>query len=308
VAHQITVNALPTGTVSVTFPDWFPSGAGTVVITDKEFSKLNPNWFTTSNSLGVAVLTDGGYVTEEGAHVLGIISALPSGNVGVTLPDWLPEAPSGRVYTPPSAPVVTPTGTAGTTSYFYKVVALFATGQSAASAEGSTTTGNATLSVTNYNALSGYTVSGATGYNVYRGVTAGYENTLVNATPITTSTYNDEGGGTTVSFVPSSSYSYVTVTTDEFGKLSPDLFTTANGLGKAVFVDGGVLATGAAHKVSVVNPLPAGTSEVNLPNHRVLRAGESAVISKEEYSKINPALFTSSNSFKTAILVDGGSV
>ena len=307
-AHQITVNSLPVGTVSVTFPDWFPRYAtGAVVISDQHFSLLNPAWFTNANSMGVAILVDDGYVTEEGAHLLGIITTLPTGNVSITLPNWLPEYPTGKVFTAAPAPTLATGGTAGTTSYFYKVVARFSSGQAATGAEASITTGNATLSPTNYNTLSAYSVTGATGYDIYRGTAAGNENVKVNSTPVTTSTYNDTGGGTSA-VVPASSYSYVTVTTDEFGKLPPSLFTVTNAWSEPIFVDAGPLATGAAETVSVISNLPAGTSYVELPTRRVITAGQSVVLSREDFSKMDPALFGSSNSFGKAVLVDGGTV
>ncbi len=54
----------------------------------------------------------------------------------------------------PAAPTVTPEGTAGTTTYDYEVAAVNAYGSTPASAAGSTTTGNATLSATDYNLVS----------------------------------------------------------------------------------------------------------------------------------------------------------
>lgn len=75
----------------------------------------------------------------------------------------------------PSTPVVTNGGTPGSTTYSYQVVCtqdgLAASNyHSAPSATGTTTTGNATLSNTNYNLLTGYddTLYGYRGCNVYR--------------------------------------------------------------------------------------------------------------------------------------------
>lgn len=70
----------------------------------------------------------------------------------------------------PSAPTVTPTGTTGATSYGYKVEALNHDQTSIASAAGTTTTGNAALSTTNYNHVTWVAVTGATGYRIYRTV------------------------------------------------------------------------------------------------------------------------------------------
>ena len=73
----------------------------------------------------------------------------------------------------PSAPTVTPQGAAGSTTYTYKVVAMHRHGQTAASSAGSTATGNATLSTSNYNSVTWTAVTGATAYRIYRTVAGG---------------------------------------------------------------------------------------------------------------------------------------
>jgi hypothetical protein len=78
----------------------------------------------------------------------------------------------------PTSPTVTPTGTTGSTNYSYAIQAFNSSGQSSSSTPTQTTTGNATLSATNYNAISYSAVTGATGYNIYR--------TASNGTPSTT--------------------------------------------------------------------------------------------------------------------------
>ncbi len=70
----------------------------------------------------------------------------------------------------PSAPVVTPTGTTGATSYSYKIVGANKDQTSVASSAGSTTTGNASLSSTNFNRVTWTASSYATYYYVYRTV------------------------------------------------------------------------------------------------------------------------------------------
>jgi hypothetical protein len=73
-----------------------------------------------------------------------------------------------------SAPSVTPRGTAGSTSYGYTITAVSAAGgETLASTAGTTTTGNATLSSTNYNELFWNLVNGAVSYKVYRTVSSG---------------------------------------------------------------------------------------------------------------------------------------
>lgn len=75
------------------------------------------------------------------------------------------ELPS---VTTPTAPTVTPTGTAGVTSYSYKIVARNRDMRSIASAAGSTTTGNATLTSGNFNRVTWPAVTGASFYEVFR--------------------------------------------------------------------------------------------------------------------------------------------
>ena len=71
----------------------------------------------------------------------------------------------------PAAPTVTPQGAAGATSYSYKVVAVNASGsRTAASAAGSTASGNATLDGTNFNRITWSAVPGAVSYEVWRTV------------------------------------------------------------------------------------------------------------------------------------------
>ena len=68
----------------------------------------------------------------------------------------------------PSAPTITPQGTTGASTWTYKVEALNRDQTSIASAAGSTTTGNATLSSTNFNRITWTAVTGASAYRIYR--------------------------------------------------------------------------------------------------------------------------------------------
>lgn len=70
----------------------------------------------------------------------------------------------------PAAPTITPQGTTGATAYSYKVVAQHRFGSTEASSAGSTATGNATLSSTNFNRITWTAVTGATAYLIYRTV------------------------------------------------------------------------------------------------------------------------------------------
>ena len=100
----------------------------------------------------------------------------------------------------PGSITVTPTGTTGATTYTYKLVALSGAGVTPAGAASSTTTGNATLSATNYNALSWTQVAGATGYRIYRtvgGATTGLIATIAAGATVSVDDTGLAGGGET---------------------------------------------------------------------------------------------------------------
>lgn len=94
----------------------------------------------------------------------------------------------------PSSVTVTPVGTAGSTTYTYKVFACDDTSCNyvGPGTSGSTATGNATLSGSNYNTISWNAVAGARQYVVYR--TAGPSSPAWINTTATTS-LNDTGSG-----------------------------------------------------------------------------------------------------------------
>lgn len=109
------------------------------------------------------------------------------------------EVGSSGALATPSAPVVTVGGTAGSTTYGYKVVANNADGTHsiASAANAAFTTGNATLSATNFNHLVITAVTGAASYDVYRTVGGATQGKIGNTTSLT---FNDTGlvgdGGT----------------------------------------------------------------------------------------------------------------
>ena len=109
-----------------------------------------------------------------GSAVLTLASALDFKNgqgISITNAGPLPAISA------PTSLTVTPTGTAGTTSYTYAVAALDGKGGATAVFSASTTTGNATLSSTNYNALTVGAVTSATGYAWYRTSSGGTPST-----------------------------------------------------------------------------------------------------------------------------------
>lgn len=122
----------------------------------------------------------------------------------------------------PGAPTVTPTGTTGATNYSYVIVALGATppvGQSAqggqqhsqASTAGTTATGNASLTVGNFNHNTWSAVPGVTSYDVYRTVGGATQGKIGN----TTGLFFDDTGlvadGTTAPATNNSGFSYLWV-------------------------------------------------------------------------------------------------
>ncbi|SIC56507.1 gp31 protein [Mycobacteroides abscessus subsp. abscessus] len=115
-------------------------------------------------------------------------------------PAALPAQVNTATIPAPSAPTVTTSGTAGTTNYFYKAVVHTANG-TVASAEGTIATGNATLSSSNYNVVAFTLPAGAVSWDLYRGSTAGAENTLI-ASALTTGTFNDQGAAGTAGTPP----------------------------------------------------------------------------------------------------------
>lgn len=91
----------------------------------------------------------------------------------------------------PSTPTVTPTGTAGATTYSYRVSAFNDVGETLASTATATTTGTSSLSVSNYNRVTWGSVSGATGYNVWGREATGLAETYL--TTVYSTAYNDNG-------------------------------------------------------------------------------------------------------------------
>lgn len=116
---------------------------------------------------------------------------------------------AGTTASPPGSN--TTAGTAGTTTYGYKVVATLGIGQTAASAEGLTFTGQATLNDDNYNIITWPAVLNAHQYKVYR--TTGGTPTPPRLIGTTTAlTLNDEGDEDAESETPSSADTTATFT------------------------------------------------------------------------------------------------
>ena len=94
----------------------------------------------------------------------------------------------------PESLAVTPTGSAGSTAYSYRVSAYNETGETLACTAVAISNGNATLNSTNYNALSWDAVADAEGYNVYGRNASGLGEMLMES--VVTNAYNDKGSDT----------------------------------------------------------------------------------------------------------------
>jgi hypothetical protein len=96
--------------------------------------------------------------------------------------------------TTPGSPLVSPQGTPGATSITYKILATNASGHSDASQGTTVTTAAATLTGTDFNRLTWQAVPGASGYDIYRTVTAGVSPTTVGKIGSSTAaTFDDTG-------------------------------------------------------------------------------------------------------------------
>ncbi len=108
---------------------------------------------------------------------------------------------TGASLSAPTSVTVTPTGTAGVTTYSYRVSSVDSTGGETVPTTATTTiVGNATLSATNYNAVSWSAVSGANHYRVY-GRTSGSELFIASTTA---TSYLDTGATTPSGAAPTS--------------------------------------------------------------------------------------------------------
>jgi hypothetical protein len=114
--------------------------------------------------------------------------------IKVAIAGGVPAATVFTALTTPTNLAITPTGSAGSTHYSYRVSAYNLTGETLACVSVETTTGNATLSSTNYNALAWTAVSNAVGYNIY-GRYATHHNGIgeTKMASVQTNAYNDTG-------------------------------------------------------------------------------------------------------------------
>lgn len=107
-----------------------------------------------------------------------------------------PSFLGGATFMPlatPAAPTVVVHGATGTATWRYRITARSNTGETLASPEATITTGNATLSATNFNRISWAAVTGAVDYRVYRTTSGGAPATLGIIGTVTATTLDDTG-------------------------------------------------------------------------------------------------------------------
>lgn len=146
--------------------------------------------------------------TTNFATLTGTISTQSPYNCGfrlITL-DGNKANQSIAITPPPTISSVTPQGTPGTSTWTYIATAIGPNGgESVWSAIVGTSTGAATLNGTNYNQITIASVPAA-GWNLYRCPNAGGDQICnmqrVNASPIMTSTYNDQGAALQANLAP----------------------------------------------------------------------------------------------------------
>lgn len=171
----------------------------------------------------------------------------------------------------PATPLITPQGTVGATTWTYKIVArsgspTTATGRTAASAAGSTTTGNATLTSVNSNLIAWQPVPGATSYDVYRTV-GGATQGLIGSTA--GRTFTDTGLAGDSSTAPTTNTTGVLnasgASSPTFG-VTPNYIATETGANNAIAgaLVGAALVAGLTVTVKLAHTLQIGANTFNL--------------------------------------------
>lgn len=172
-----------------------------------------------------------------------------------------------------AAPTITPQGTTGSTRYDYKIVAVNGDGVDGIPSTGAnTTTGNATLSATNYNRITWTAMNGAKEYKVLRSTNSG-------------STYSYIGSSVGARFddIGQSSSAYTQQTTNPGGQL------TANGVILPVKTVTTAYVMSLSDNIILANTT-GGAFPVTLPSNAV--AGHTATIKRVNSGSNNVTIAT----------------
>lgn len=165
----------------------------------------------------VRILSTAEVLASEGSYEQGdyqVDKITPRYLDGTTYGGYYPTAQLAT----PTAPTIAPQGTVGMTPYGYKIIPLKGTTTcGSVSPQGVTSTGNATLSATNYNRVSWTAISGATSYLVYRTATMGSPATTGLLGETAGTSFNDTGiaGDGTVAAPPCLQLFVAATATDE---------------------------------------------------------------------------------------------
>jgi parallel beta-helix repeat protein len=156
---------------------------------------------------------------------------------------------------PTLSATVTNVGTAGATTYRYQITAVDGIGETTGSTIQQTTTGNATLSVTNYNTITWTDVPGAISYKIYRCTGAACVPALLTTVTGNNSSYNDQAAGAPSGAVP---------TTNTTGALQG---ASSLSLGTSSSVNGSLVVKNAtnANTITLVSGATSASYSLTLP-------------------------------------------
>jgi hypothetical protein len=238
----------------------------------------------------------GGAVLYELTNSGGFI-ARPTTTLTTPAAPVITNSPLTPALTVPVAPTVTHGGALGSTTYGYKITATNALGETAASGEGLGTSGNATLSGTDWNIISWPAVEGCTGYKVYR-TTGGATTPPVRIATLasTTLVFHDTGFPGTSATPPATDTTAQAAGTTTYGYK----VTAMLGLGETTASAEGTTAAGPAKLTSVDFTIITWTAVTNAEGYQVYRTtgtvGEGLILPPRLIATItDPATLTTND-------------
>ena len=177
----------------------------------------------------------------------------------------------GSAIGTPAAPTVTAQGATGSTTYQYQIVGVTQDARdSMPSTTGQVTNGNASLSGSNYNALSWSALNGAASYKVLRNNSGTWQ---LMASGITGTTWNDTGAATPQAYTPA--------TTSPGGEAQVQSLTATTGTFSGAVTATSVGATGitgAASPARIVGATASGAPSSGTFNQGDLVVGQDGTL------------------------------